>query len=318
MIAQHAPRVVEVTTTEAHAVAVLPRGGYLRAAVEAGGGRVVDPGDADALVWTDHADPGGLAAVLDEHAHLRWVQLPWAGIEPYLGVVRAHAERTWTCGKGVYAEPVAEHALALGLAGLRGIDRYARAGRWTAPRGQNLLGARVTIVGGGGIAESLLRLLGPFGCEVTVVRRTAVPMAGATHVLAADDVDQALTGALLVVLALPLTPGGEGLIDARRLALLAEGACLVNVARGQHVVTDDLVAALRDGTLGSAGLDVTDPEPLPEGHPLWALPNAIVTPHTANTEEMAEPLLGARVTENVRRWRAGERLIGLVDPAAGY
>ena len=115
-----------------------------------------------------------------------------------------------------------------------------------------------------------------------------------------------------------LTAETHGLIDARRLALLAPGACLVNVARGPHVVTDDLVAALRDGRLGHAGLDVTDPEPLPAGHPLWDLPKVIVTPHTANTEEMAEPLLAARITENVRRWTAGEPLIGLVDPAAGY
>jgi phosphoglycerate dehydrogenase-like enzyme len=307
-----------VTTAEAPAVAVLPRAGYLADAVTAGGGRVVDPADAAVLVWTDPADDAGLAAVLDEHPHLRWVQLPWAGIEPHLEVVRAHAERTWTCGKGVYAEPVAEHALALGLAGLRGLDRYTRAGQWTAPRGRNLLGARVTIVGGGGIAESLLRLLGPFGCEVTVVRRSAAPVAGAARVLPPEELDEAFTGALLVVLALPLTPGTEGLVDRSRLDLLAEGACLVNVARGRHVVTDDLVAALRDGTLGSAGLDVTDPEPLPAGHPLWDLPNAIVTPHTANTEEMAEPLLSARVTENVRRWAAGQPLIGLVDPAAGY
>ncbi|HEU0170749.1 MAG TPA: NAD(P)-dependent oxidoreductase [Acidimicrobiales bacterium] len=307
-----------MATAEAPAVAVLPRAGYLAHAVTAGGGRVVDPADAAVLVWTDPADDAGLAAVLDEHPHLRWVQLPWAGIEPHLGVVRAHAERTWTCGKGVYAEPVAEHALALGLAGLRGLDRYARADRWTAPRGRNLLGARATIVGGGGIAESLLRMLGPFGSDVTVVRRSAVPLAGAARVLPPEELDEALTGALLVILALPLTPGTEGLIDRRRLGLLAEGACLVNVARGRHVVTDDLVAALRDGTLGSAGLDVTDPEPLPAGHPLWDLPNVIVTPHTANTEEMAEPLLSARVTENVRRWAAGEPLIGLVDPAAGY
>jgi phosphoglycerate dehydrogenase-like enzyme len=307
-----------VATAEAPAVAVLPRAGYLAHAVTAGGGRVVDPADAGVLVWTDPADDAGLAAVLDEHPHLRWVQLPWAGIEPHLGVVRAHAERTWTCGKGVYAEPVAEHALALGLAGLRGLDRYARADRWTAPRGRNLLGARATIVGGGGIAESLIRMLGPFGSDVTVVRRSAVPLAGAARVLPPEELDEALTGALLVILALPLTPGTEGLIDRRRLGLLAEGACLVNVARGRHVMTDDLVAALRDGTLGSAGLDVTDPEPLPAGHPLWDLPNVIVTPHTANTEEMAEPLLSARVTENVRRWAAGEPLIGLVDPAAGY
>jgi phosphoglycerate dehydrogenase-like enzyme len=310
-----ARRVERVTTAEAPAVAVLPRAGYLAHAVTAGGGRVVDPADAAALVWTDPADDTGLAAVLDEHPHLRWIQLRWAGIEPHLEVVRAHADRTWTSGKGVYAEPVAEHALALGLAGLGGLDRFARAGRWTAPRGRNLIGARVTIVGGGGIAESLLRLLGPFGCDVTVVRRSA---ARAARVLPSEDVDEALPGAVLMVLALPLTPASEGLIDRRRLSLLAEGACLVNVARGHHVVTDDLVAALRDGTLGSAGLDVTDPEPLPPGHPLWDLPNVIVTPHTANTEEMAVPLLSARVTENVRRWAAAEPLLGLVDPVAGY
>ena len=84
------------------------------------------------------------------------------------------------------------------------------------------------------------------------------------------------------------------------------------------MVTADVVDALRDGTLGSAGLDVTDPEPLPEGHPLWMLPNALVTPHTANTQEMALPLLSARITDNVRRWIAGEPLVGPVDPVAGY
>jgi len=302
------------------AIAVLPagRGGALVAAVASGGGQVVGPAAADALVWTDHRDPAGLSAVLDEHTHLRWVQLPWAGIEPYADVVRAHADRTWTCAKGVYADPVAEHALALALAGLRGLDRFARAGTWTEGRGRNLIGAPVTIVGGGGIARSLLRLLAPFRCDVTVVRRSPGPVEGAGRVVAADRLDEALRGAVLVVLALPLVSETEGLIDRRRLALLAPGACLVNVARGRHVVTDDVVAALRDGTLGSAGLDVTDPEPLPDGHPLWDLPNAIVTPHTANTEEMAEPLLAARVADNVRRWASGEPLLGPVDPAAGY
>ena len=143
-------------------------------------------------------------------------------------------------------------------------------------------------------------------------------MAGATRVVDDDRLDEALAGAELVVLALPLLPGTVGLIDRRRLELLAPDACLVNVARGQHVVTSDLVGALGDGTLGSAGLDVTDPEPLPDGHPLWALPNAIVTPHTANTQEMALPLLSARITDNVRRWIAGEPLVGLVDPIVGY
>ena len=301
-------------------IAVLPGGvrTFLADAVVAGGGVLSDPGNAVALVWTETAEAGELGGVLDDHAGLRWVQLPWAGVEPYVDVIRAHADRTWTCGKGVYAEPVAEHALALALAGLRGLDHYARATSWTGQRGRNLLGARVTIVGGGGIAESLLRLLGPFRCDVTVVRRRPRPMAGASSVVGDDRLDEALTGADVAVLALPLLPGTAGLIDRRRLELLAADACLVNVARGQHVVTADLVDALRDGTLGSAGLDVTDPEPLPDGHPQWTLPTAIVTPHTANTYEMALPLLGARITDNVRRWIAGEPLVGSVDPIAGY
>ena len=308
------------TAVDRARIAVLPDGlrTFLADAVEAGGGVLSGPDDAVALVWTETAAAEPLGRVLDDHAGLHWVQLPWAGVEPYVDVIRAHADRMWSCGKGVYAEPVAEHALALALAGLRGLGHYARATSWTGQRGHNLLGARVTIVGGGGIAESLLRLLGPFGCDVTVVRRTPQAMAGATRVVDDDRLDEALAGAELVVLALPLLPGTVGLIDRRRLELLAPDACLVNVARGQHVVTSDLVGALGDGTLGSAGLDVTDPEPLPDGHPLWALPNAIVTPHTANTQEMALPLLSARITDNVRRWIAGEPLVGLVDPIVGY
>jgi phosphoglycerate dehydrogenase-like enzyme len=308
------------TAADRARIAVLPAGvrTFIADAVEAGGGVLSDAGDAVALVWTETAAAEPLGHVLDDQAGLHWVQLPWAGVEPYVDVIRAHADRTWTCGKGVYAEPVAEHALALALAGMRGLGHYARARSWTGQRGHNLLAARVTIVGGGGIAVSLLRLLEPFGCEVTVVRRNPRAMPGATRVVGGDRLDDALAGAELVVLALPLLPGTAGLIDRRRLDLLAPDACLVNVARGQHVVTADVVDALRDGALGSAGLDVTDPEPLPDGHPLWDLPSAIVTPHTANTQEMALPLLSARITDNVRRWIAGEPLVGSVDPVAGY
>lgn len=300
-------------------IAVAPtRRATMLHAITAAGGEVVPPEQAEALVWTNHDDPRALADLLSARRNLIWVQLPWAGIEPYVDVVREHPGLMWTCAKGVYAEPVAEHALALALAGRRCLDRYSRAQTWTAQCGENLLGAGVTIVGGGGIAESLLRLLGPFGCDVTVVRGTAQPMTGATRVLAADRLDEALTGAEVVVLALPLLPQTEGLINLPRLRLLAADAVLVNVARGQHVVTDDLLMALDDGTLGSAGLDVTDPEPLPDGHPLWDRPNAIITPHTANTIDMAIPLLARRVTENVRRFASGEPLIGPVDPAKGY
>jgi phosphoglycerate dehydrogenase-like enzyme len=299
-------------------VSVQPRSSrWLDAAVEAGGGVLSDPGDATGLVWTHHADPDGLAALLAEHPGLDWVQLPWAGIEPYLDVIRLERSRTWSCAKGVYSDPVAEHALALLLAGFRQLPRFARATTWTGDAGRNLFGARITILGGGGIAGVLVDLLRPFRCEVTVVRRTAEPVEGA-RVLAPTELHEALRGAEGVVLALPLLDGTRHVIGAEELALLAPDAWLVNVARGQHVDTDALVDALTAGRLGGAALDVTDPEPLPDGHPLWDLPNVVITPHTANTQEMARPLLGSRVTDNVRRYAAGEPLLGPVDPDQGY
>ena len=299
-------------------VAVLPVGvrAWLADAVVAGGGTIVPIEDAEALVWAETGQPDALAAVLASAPQVRWVQLPWAGIEPFVGVL--DPERMWTCAKGVYAEPVAEHALGLLLAGLRSIVGYARASVWTRPEGRNLLGGRVTIVGGGGITVSLLRLLGPFGVRTTVVRKRVEPLDGADRVVDISSLDAALGDADGVVLALALTPETAGLIDVRRLALMQPHAWLVNVARGGHVVTSDLVDALQSGVIGGAALDVTEPEPLPDGHPLWSLPNCIITPHTANTPEMALPLLSARLTENVRRYAAGEPLLGPVDPSLGY
>jgi phosphoglycerate dehydrogenase-like enzyme len=301
-------------------VALAPAGErtWLADAVRVGGGEIVDPADAEVLVWAVPGDGDGLAEVLDGNPAIRWVQLPWAGIERQVDAVRRHPDRTWTCGKGVYADPVAELALTLLLAGRRGLGTYARATTWERPQGDNLLGGRVVVAGGGGITESLLRMLAPFGCDVTVVRRRPAPLAGAARVVGPDGLDTALTGADALVLALALTPETERLVDRRRLDLLDDRAWLVNVARGRHVVTDDLVAALQDGSLGGAGLDVTDPEPLPDGHPLWTLPNVLVTPHVGNTPEMAVPLLSRRITENLRRWAAGEPLLGGVDPALGY
>lgn len=268
-------------------------------------------------MWGAPAGPDQLRDAVQAAPGAVWVQLPWAGIEPFVDVL--DHDRLWTCAKGVYAEPVAEHALALALAGMRGIGRYARATSWdTEQVGTNLLGAKVVVLGGGGITGSLLRLLGPFGCRVTVVRRHPEPVEGAESVVTLDGLDDALPGADLVVLALALTPETTGVLDSRRLALLGPHSWVVNVARGPHVVTDDLVDALRGGVIGGAALDVTDPEPLPSGHPLWSASNCIITPHLGNTQEMALPVLSRRVTENVRRFAAGEPLLGMVDVDAGY
>jgi phosphoglycerate dehydrogenase-like enzyme len=129
---------------------------------------------------------------------------------------------------------------------------------------------------------------------------------------------EAVADADVVVLALALTPETKGLVNSTFLRAMRPHAWLVNVARGGHVVTDDLVAALRAGTIGGAALDVTDPEPLPDGHALWSLPNCIVTPHIGNTPEMGLPLIAERVQRNVAHFASGEPLEGVVDVGLGY
>jgi len=305
-------------STSSPRIAVLPATAptWMTEAVVEGGGEIVDLASAEALVWGAARDPRGLQQVLEQAPHLAWVQLPFAGVEEFTHLI--DGERLWTCGKGVYAEPVAEMALSLGLAGLRGLGHFARAGEWSAARGRNLSGARVTILGGGGITEQLVRLLQPFDCHITVVRNRVSEMDGVEVVLQSDQYADALPGADLIVLALSLTPETEGIIGRSELESMESHAWIVNVARGRHIVTDDLVWALQHDVIGGAGLDVTDPEPLPSDHPLWSLKNCIITPHVGNTPEMAVPLLSERIIANVRKWILGEELIGPVDPELGY
>jgi phosphoglycerate dehydrogenase-like enzyme len=292
----------------------------VREAVRAAGGAVATEGEADGVIWL--GGPGGLAEALAAHPEVSWVQLPFAGVESVLEAGILGDPRfsgiTWTSAKGAYAKPVAEHALALALAGLRRLPERARARSWGTPAGTSLYGAEVTILGGGGISGELLRLLAPFGTAATVVRRKTDPVPGAARVVTTDQLDGVLPGALVVFVALALVPETVHIIGARQLALMGRESWLVNIARGRHVDTDALVEALESRRIGGAALDVTDPEPLPDGHPLWSLPNCLVTPHTADTEEMIRPLLAQRVKENVERFAAGAPLVGSVDPVAGY
>ena len=289
---------------------------WIADAIVAGGGHVVDVADAEGLVWTSLRDPSSLERTMEANDHLDWVQLPFAGIEKFVHLV--DDDRQWTCAKGVYAEPVAELALALALAGMRGVGNYSRQRTWTPPRGTNLHGASVTILGGGGITESLIRLLVPFGCRITVVRNRVQEMEGVDEVLEADRYIDALAGADLVVVALALTDETEGMLSRSEFEIMENHAWIVNVARGRHIVTDDLVWALQAGQVGGAGLDVTDPEPLPDNHPLWSVENCIITPHVGNTPEMAVPLLSERISANVRRFRVGDELLGPVHLDLGY
>jgi phosphoglycerate dehydrogenase-like enzyme len=300
------------------AVGPAPSDSACRAIRDGGGEPTGVDAAADALVWLDPRDPDGLRGALATASSARWIQLPMAGVERMAAAGVLDTGRTWTSAKGAYAEPVAEHALALALAGLRSLRRRISARSWGEPAGQSLYDEPVTILGGGGIAASLLELLAPFRITATVVRRRADAVPGAARTLPPARLHEALAGARVVFLALALTPSTERIIGAAELAAMGPESWLVNVARGRVVDTGALVAALRDGAIGGAALDVTDPEPLPDGHPLWSLEICIITPHTADTPEMVERLLARRVRDNVARFAAGQTLIGLVDPAAGY
>jgi phosphoglycerate dehydrogenase-like enzyme len=288
-------------------------------AVRDGGGEPASiDAEADALVWLDPADMDGLDKALDATTGARWVQLPFAGVERVAAAGILTPDRTWTCAKGAYAEPVAEHALMLALAGLRHLRERVLARSWGKAAGESLYDEPVTILGGGGIAMSLLDLLAPLRAAVTVVRRQPGELPGAVRTLQTSQLHEALAGARVVFVALALTPSTEHIIGAAELAAMRTDAWLVNVARGRHVDTGALVTALRDRVIGGAALDVTDPEPLPDGHPLWDLENCIITPHTADTQEMIKRMLARRIRENVAAFAAGEPLLGLVDPEAGY
>ena len=289
---------------------------WIRDAVRAGDCTIVDYDQAEGLVWGDPRGADELGEVMRVHRHFSWVQLPFAGIENF--VPHLDDRRVWTSGKGVYSEPVAELCMAFLLGGLRHVIGYSRVNEWTVDHGRYLLGGNIVIVGGGGITTSLVRMLQGFNTHITVVRRHAEPIDGVRRVVGRGDLHAVLPTADAVVLACALTPETEGLIGAAELQLMRSDAWLVNVGRGRLIVTDDLVAALRERRIGGATLDVTDPEPLPKEHPLWTLDNCLITPHIGNTRAMAVPLLSERITTNCRLFAAGQPLVGVVDVSLGY
>jgi phosphoglycerate dehydrogenase-like enzyme len=286
-------------------------------AVVAGGCEVVDVADANGLIWIDYQQSGQLGEVLKQHPNIEWVQLPYAGIEEYLPFISA--QRLWTSAKGgVYSGPVAELAVALLLGGMRYTYGYARKEQWSEDAGRTLIGARVTVLGGGGIAQTIIDMLQPFSCHITVVRKHVQPMPGVATVVDTEHLADALTGADAVVMAMALTDETAAMIGRTELELMASHTWIVNVGRGKHIDTDALVWALENNIIGGAALDVTDPEPLPQGHALWSLDNCVITPHVGNTADMVPALLGPRITANVKLFAAGQPLLGVVDPTLGY
>jgi phosphoglycerate dehydrogenase-like enzyme len=290
---------------------------YLEAIEKAGG--VVSPlsGDVTAMVWTDYADVAGLERTIAENPQLKWIQLPFAGVDAFAKVLQNPI--TFTSAKGSYAEPVAEHALALCLALGRKLPDRVRAVSWGKKFADSLYHEDVLIVGGGGIAEEFAKLLEPFRSRLTVVRkRPTLGFAGNAKVVGFADFESEISKAKFVVLACALTDETRFLLDERAFSLMREDAYLVNIARGEVVDQIALQKALESGQIAAAATDVTYPEPLPEESPLWQLDNLLITPHTADTMPIVTRLFSERLRVNVSAWISGEPLTGLVDPDLGY
>jgi D-3-phosphoglycerate dehydrogenase len=213
---------------------------------------------------------------------------------------------------------LAEHALALLLAAAKGLPQAARASSWHEHRPRRLAGSTVGLVGAGAIGRSLASLLAPLRLTILAVNRSGAPVAGAAETVGPGGLHDVLGRCDYAVLSAPLTQSTRRLIGAPELELLGPNGWLVNVGRGAVVDTDALVAALESGRLAGACLDVTDPEPLPDGHPLWSLPNVLMTPHAANPPGTHLPALAERVEENVRRFGNGLPLLGVIDVEHGY
>jgi phosphoglycerate dehydrogenase-like enzyme len=246
-----------------------------------------------------------------EMSNLRVIQTLTAGVENFLpyvpdGVLLCNAA-------GVHDASTAELALALMLASGRHLDDFARAqpeGRWEPLFGQALADQRVLIVGYGNIGAAIERRLNGF--EVASITRVARrPRPGPPVVHALDELDRLLPEADVVVVIAPHTPQTEDLISAPQLALMPDGALLVNVARGRLVDTDALVAETGSGRLRAA-LDVTEPEPLPTNHPLWRIPGVLISPHVGGASSAFFPRADRLVAAQLKRFAAGEELENIV------
>jgi phosphoglycerate dehydrogenase-like enzyme len=228
--------------------------------------------------------------------------------------------------RGVASSAIADHAMAMLLTLTRDLRFHVanqarqRWGKGESPWQPIALDKRtMLVVGIGGIGTEIAQRAHGFGMRVIGTRRSATPApAFIERVGQSKDLLAMLPEADVVAIAAPLTPETENLFNAAAFAAMKRGAYLINVSRGKLVDTDALMAALKNGQLAGACLDVTEPEPLPEGHMLWSLPNVLITPHVSSEAEATDQRGSALLRENLRRFGAGEPLLNVVDKQAGY
>ena len=259
--------------------------------------------------------PHGLERALTPE--VRWVHVLGAGVDGFPFDV-LQPDQVVTCSRGASSAPIAEWVLASMLAFEKQLpESWLREppAIWNRATLGSLHGRTLGLVGVGAIGAEVARLAQPFGMRVVAVKRTP---AGAPPGVEVSSLPEVLGQADHVVVAAPATPETHHLIDAVAFAAMKPGVHLVNIARGTLIDQDALRIALDDGTVARASLDVVDPEPLPAGHWIYEHPNVRLTPHVS----WSAPDTGGQTVqlfvENLRRWRAGQPLEGVVDPAAGY
>jgi len=266
--------------------------------------------------------------VLAAGTAIRWIQVYSAGVERCVAIPALTERKILLTNMQRVAAPVmAEHVLAMMLALTRGLDFYIlehAAARWTRElpppaKLTALEGKTVLVVGLGGIGTEVARRANALGMRVTATRasgREGPPFMA--YVGLPDELHKLAGEADFIVNTVPLTSATTGMFNAGFFAAAKQGAYFINVGRGKSVVQEDLVAALKSGRIAGAGLDVTDPEPLPADHPLWKFPNVIITPHVSAESDVDEQVRFAILRENLRRYVAGEKMLSVVDVAKGY
>lgn len=267
--------------------------------------------------------------ILSASAGLHWIQVYSSGVERCLANPGMHTgNRVLTNGQRIGSPALAETSIALMMALVRGLDVYhgnQLKGSWqrSVDLGSGeffeLEGRTVLIVGLGGIGTQVAKRAHGLGMRVMATRgsRREGPDY-VDYVGLADETVQLASQADVVINTAPLTEQTRGMFDAAFFAAMKPTAYFISVGRGASTVTEDLVSALENGDLAGAGLDVTDPEPLPAGHELWAMPRVIITPHTAGRSDRSIDRLYLLVQENLRRYVAGEPLLSVVDIERGY
>jgi phosphoglycerate dehydrogenase-like enzyme len=250
---------------------------------------------------------------------LRWVHVAAVGVDAVLFDELIDSEVVVTNSRGIFERPIAEYVLGQILAFAKDFHRSARAQQaqlWQHFESEPIAGATVTIVGAGPVGRAIAHLLRGAGMHVRGVGRTSRVDGDFGEIT--NRLPAAVADADYVVLAAPLTAQTRGMVDADVLAAMPSRSRLINVGRGELVLTDALVAALQAGRIAGAALDVVDPEPLPPGHPVWTCPNVVLTPHNSGDVHGWTGELQRQFIANFRRYRSGRPLHNVVDKHRGY